>query len=248
MLFTSFTDRCAIAALSVYYSYSITNPKTNKTKQRDGQEPIRTVVCSNLGLARQGISYMLAGCPEIDLVDQSDNWHEAAQLAHQSNADVVIANSTTLSPLEVAEQLKGPLRVEAPQARLIILSHSDNPKLAQSTVRAGAAGYALASDVFANLRQAVQEVNNGYRYISPKIAADVAALPHRSNNHLSNRESEVLCLLAYGYTNKEIASLIFLSPRTVESYRININNKLGFRHRHQLVSYALQRGLMTTPD
>lgn len=208
---------------------------------------IRIVICSDIGLAREGIAYTLASDDQLEVVAQASSWSEAPELAASHNADIVIVNSNQLSPLEIVEQIKDRLSLKAPRAKIISLSHSDNAKLARATLRAGTFAYTLASDSFDQLKEAIWAASQGNQYISQTIAIEVARLDDDSYNHLSNRESEVLRLLAHGYTNKEVGDLLFLSQRTIENHRIGINQKLGFKYRHQLVSYALSKGLMIAP-
>jgi two-component system response regulator NreC len=123
----------------------------------------------------------------------------------------------------------------------------DDPAFAREAMRAGALGYVLKEAADEELVNAVRLAANGQTYMQPSLGARLAAEPEDSKQpgDLTERELEVLRLIAFGHTNSEIAEQLFLSVRTVESHRAHIQQKLGLTTRAELVRYALDAGLVT---
>jgi two-component system response regulator NreC len=121
----------------------------------------------------------------------------------------------------------------------------DDPEFAREALRSGVLGYVLKEAADAELVEAIRSAAQGKTYLQPALGARVAAQPEEPHrDDLSERETEVLRLIARGHTNREIADLLFLSTRTVESHRAHIQQKLRLSTRAELVGYALERGLV----
>src|SRR5271167_1681295 len=121
----------------------------------------------------------------------------------------------------------------------------DNPVFAQHALASGALGFVLKELADSELAQAVRAAARGEEYVSPRVAARLDALRRSlTDDQLTLREVEVLRLIALGHTSVEIARKLYISPRTVESHRARIHNKLGLGTRAELVRYALGRGLL----
>jgi two-component system response regulator NreC len=138
---------------------------------------------------------------------------------------------------------------EAPDAKVLILSMQDDPAYVREAFAAGASGYVLKEAADAELVAAVREVAAGQRYVHPALGARLVAAEaderaRAEEDPLSEREHEILRLLALGHTNQEIASQLYLSVRTVETHRAHIMQKLRISTRAQLVRYALERGVL----
>jgi two-component system, NarL family, response regulator NreC len=149
------------------------------------------------------------------------------------------------SGLEALPQLKH----ENPDAQVLVLSMQDDPRYVREAFAAGASGYVLKEAADTEVVAAVREVARGGRYVNPElgarlVAADADAVRRAEEDPLSEREREVLRLLALGHTNQEIASTLFISVRTAETHRAHIMQKLGLQTRADLVAYALERGLL----
>jgi two-component system, NarL family, response regulator NreC len=132
---------------------------------------------------------------------------------------------------------------------VLVLSMQDDPRYVREAFAAGASGYVLKEAADTEVVAAVREVARGGRYVNPElgarlVAADVDAVRRAEEDPLSEREREVLRLLALGHTNQEIASTLFISVRTAETHRAHIMQKLGLQTRADLVAYALERGLL----
>jgi two-component system response regulator NreC len=135
----------------------------------------------------------------------------------------------------------------SPATRVVILTMQEDPEFARRALRAGAAGYVLKEAADDELVDAVRRVAEGATYLNPRLGAILAAAPPEPAgppDDLTEREVEVLRLIALGHTNAEIAQTLFLSVRTVESHRAHIQQKLGRSTRAELVRYALDHGLV----
>jgi two-component system response regulator NreC len=138
---------------------------------------------------------------------------------------------------------------ESPETKVLVLSMQDDPRYVREAFAAGASGYVLKEAADAELVAAVREVAGGGSYVNPElgarlVAADVKARAEAEADPLTDREREVLRLLALGHTNQEIAKLIYVSVRTAETHRAHIMQKLRLETRASLVRYALAHGLL----
>ena len=141
------------------------------------------------------------------------------------------------------------LRNEAPETQIVILTMQEEPAFARQALSAGAIGYVLKEAADAELVEAVRRAAAGETYLNPALGARIAREPPPGPpDDLSEREVEVLRLIALGHTNSEIAEQLFLSVRTVETHRSHIQQKLRVSSRAELVRYALQRGLVNTDE
>jgi two-component system response regulator NreC len=141
---------------------------------------------------------------------------------------------------------------EAPEAKVLVLSMQDDPRYVREAFSAGASGYVLKEGADAELVEAVREVAAGGRYVHPElgarlVSAEADELARADADPLSEREREVLRLLALGHTNQEIAKMLYLSVRTVETHRAHIMQKLRLETRAELVRHAIDQGLLEEP-
>jgi two-component system response regulator NreC len=156
--------------------------------------------------------------------------------------DVVMPDGTGL---DVLPQLTH----EHPDAKVLLLSMQDDPRYVREAFAAGACGYVLKEAADAEVVAAVREVAKGGRYVNPElgarlVAAEADAERRAEEDPLSDREREVLRLLALGHTNQEIAKQLYISVRTAETHRAHIMQKLRLSSRAELVRYALAQGLL----
>jgi two-component system response regulator NreC len=138
---------------------------------------------------------------------------------------------------------------EAPGTRVLVLSMQDDPRYVREAFSAGASGYVLKEAADTELVAAVREVAGGARYVDPALGARIAvadaeAARAAAEDPLSDREHEVLRLLAFGHTNHEIAKALFISVRTAETHRAHIMQKLRINTRAELVRYAIAQGML----
>jgi two-component system response regulator NreC len=200
-------------------------------------------------VVRAGIRLLLESQPGVSVVAEASSAEEALEMSLDRDPDVIV---TDLS----MEGLRGAAVVEAfaerfPDARILVLSMVDSPTDIRRAIDAGARGYMLKGAAAAELPDAIARILNGERYVQPALGAMLAAKAANQASHadpiaaLTERERGVLDLLVLGHTNVEIASLLFVSPRTVETHRASILRKLGVKSRADLVRFASGR---TDPD
>ena len=138
------------------------------------------------------------------------------------------------------------IREASPETRIVVLTMQSEPAFAREAMQAGVLGYILKEAADAELVKAVRMAAGGDTYLQPELGARLAAEPPGPPDDLSERELEVLRLIALGHTNTEIAGELYLSVRTVESHRAHIQQKLRLTKRSELVRYALERDLLET--
>lgn len=139
------------------------------------------------------------------------------------------------------------MRSASPATAIVVLTMEDEPRFAREALRAGAVGFVLKEAADTELLQAIDAARNGLRYINPQLGALIAAEPEapvEQPDGLSEREVEVLRLVALGYTNTEISQQLYLSVRTVESHRAHIQRKVGRSTRAELVAYAREQHML----
>ena len=141
----------------------------------------------------------------------------------------------------------GTFREASPDTQIVVLTMQSDPSFAREALRGGALGYVLKEAADAELVEAVRLAAQGRTYLHPELGAKLAAAPPEPSgppDGLTEREVEVLTLIALGHTNNEIAAQLFLSVRTIESHRAHIQQKLLLNTRAELVRYALEKGLI----
>ena len=137
------------------------------------------------------------------------------------------------------------LREQSPKMQIVVLTMEQSPQFAQQALDAGATGFVLKDQADSDLISAVRLAARGEEYVSPRVAATLEALQKATGTEiLSARETEILRLIALGFTSREIAAKLELSRRTVETYRSRIHSKLGLATRAQLVRFAIDRQLL----
>jgi DNA-binding NarL/FixJ family response regulator len=223
--------------------------------------PIRVLVVDDHGIVREGLRQVLQADGDFNVVGEAANGAEAIAIAERERPDVILLDLTMPgdSGLVVAQRL----RQLVPDSRVLILSVHDDAEYVLESVRAGAHGYLRKDTTPADLRTAVRAVHSGDAYFSPAVAKRLtevlrseaapsppvaAALstlpPAPSLDALTNREREVLTLVARGFLNKEIGGQLGISVRTVEAHRDSMVRKLGIRSAAGLTRFAMEQGLL----
>lgn len=206
--------------------------------------PIRVVVADDHDLMRRGMRRLLESEKNIEVIAEADDLTGAVHHVHGQRPHVLVLDlgMSGMSSLQTICQL----RERAPDTQIVIVTMDENPAFAQRALAAGALGFVCKDRADIDLPDAVRAAARNEEYLSPSVAARLAAL-HRSltSDDLTVREVEVLRLIALGYTTVEIARKLHVSPRTIETHRAHIHRKLGIRTRAELVRYALRRGVLS---
>lgn len=212
---------------------------------------IRVLVVDDHALVRSGLRLLLDAEADITVENEAGSAEEAVRMARMDKPNVVLLDITMpgRSGLEVAAEIKR----AAPEAAILILSMHDDSAYVREAFEQGANGYLLKEAADEELLTAVREVAAGRQYLHPMLGArlvsgetrtDLEAAKHAAADSLSERERQVLRLLAAGHTNQQIAKMLFISVRTAETHRAHIMQKLRLTTRAQLVRYALEHGLL----
>lgn len=208
---------------------------------------IRVVVVDDHAVVRSGLRLLLDRRPDIQTVGEAANGRDAVFEVRAKKPDVVLLDVTM--PGESGIEAIPKLLEESPQTKVLILSMQDDPSYVRDAFAAGASGYVLKEAADSEVVAAVREVAAGGRYVNSALGArllvaEAKARTEADADPLSEREREILRLLAYGHTNQEIAKALYISVRTAEAHRAHIMQKLRFSSRAELVRYALGRGLL----
>ena len=208
---------------------------------------MRILIADDHPIFRAGLKEILGKEKETKLIGEASNGSEALALVRKQHWDVVVLDITMPGKdgLEVLQEL----RRERPELPVLVLSAHPEDQLALRLLKAGAAGYLTKDKAPEVLFTAVMKVLRGEKYISEslaeKVALDVVSGATRSvHEALSQREYQVLCMIAAGKTIKEIAKELFLSVRTVSTYRARVLEKLKMKTNAELIRYALQHNLV----
>jgi two-component system response regulator NreC len=212
--------------------------------------PIRVLVVDDHAVVRSGISLLLAQEPDMEPVGEASTGREAIFEARTLKPDVILMD--VVMPDQTGLEALPQLLHEHPEVKVLFLSMQDDPRYVREAFSAGASGYVLKEAADTEVVDAVREVSRGGRYVNPElgarlVAAEAEAQRRAEEDPLSDREREVLRLLALGHTNQEIARQLYISVRTAETHRAHIMQKLGLTSRAELVRYAMSRGLLDTP-
>jgi DNA-binding NarL/FixJ family response regulator len=214
---------------------------------------IRVLVADDHAVLRAGLRLLINTQPDMETVGEAGDFPEAVRLTRTARPDVLILDLTM--PGGQAVQTIERLAREAPQTRVVVLTMHDDPSYLRAALAAGAFGYVVKKAADSELLGAVRAVSQGRAFVDLDLSsasahsvlsdrADQGAGPAGSARGLSQREREVLELLAQGHTNQAVADRLFLSVKTVESYRARLMQKLGLGNRADLIRYAVEVGLL----
>jgi len=209
---------------------------------------ITVILADDHPVVRDGLCFLLNAQPDIKVVGMADNGHEAVQLAEKLNPNVAVMDIAMplLNGIEATQQITSTL----PHTRVMILSIHFTSVHIQRALQAGAMGYLLKESAGEEVVEAIRTVHEGRRYLSRKIAETVVEDYVRQGGGdvlegLSPRERQVLQLIAEGKTSAEAAQILFLSVKTVETYRSRFMQKLGLKDMTALVKFAIQHGIIS---
>jgi two-component system response regulator NreC len=208
---------------------------------------IRIVVVDDHAVVRSGLKLLLESQEDMEVVGEAGDARTAVFEARAQKPDVILMD--VVMPTGSGIEATPAVLKEAPDAKVLILSMQDDPAYVREAFAAGASGYVLKEAADSELVAAVREVAGGNHYVHPALGARLVAAEaddraRAGEDPLSEREHEILRLLALGHTNQEIASELYLSVRTVETHRAHIMQKLRISTRAELVRYALEHGML----
>ena len=211
---------------------------------------IRVLLADDHTILRDGIRALLEDQQDIEVIGEAEDGQTAVKMAAQLDPDIVIMDIAMplLNGLEATRHI----RRDSPQVKVLILTMHDNEEYIRQVLAAGAFGYVLKDAAARDLLGAIRAVYNGESVLSPAITRLVIEdylrwgdiQPMDASNELTSREREVLQLIAEGYTNKEIAEILCLSIKTIQSHRMNLMSKLDLHDRGELIKYAIQKKII----
>jgi two-component system response regulator NreC len=208
---------------------------------------VRVLIVDDHAVVRAGLKLLVDAEDDLEAVGEAGTAREAVFEARSTKPDVILMD--VMMPEQSGIEAVPQLLHEHADAKVLVLSMQDDPRYVREAFEAGASGYVLKEAADAELVAAIREVAGGGRYVHPGLGARLIAAQSEERRRaeedpLSDREREVLRLLALGHTNQEIARQLFISVRTAETHRAHIMQKLRLSSRAELVRYALAEGLL----
>jgi two-component system, NarL family, response regulator NreC len=211
----------------------------------DAPTPISVLLADDHAPMRRNLRLVLERESDIRVLGAATDLAAAVQQVRERAPAVLVLDMSM--PDGSSLKALGQLREIAPDTRVVVLSMDDSPYLARRALAAGASGYLLKELADVELASAIRAVSAGAEHISTPVRDRLEAVNRvRADTRLSPRETEVLRLIALGYTSVEIAGQLEISPRTVETHRAHIHEKLGCKTRAELVRHALRQGMLST--
>ena len=217
-------------------------------------ENIRVVLADDHTIVRKGLSSLLEGEECIEVIGEAEDGREAIKLVEKLRPDIVVMDIAMpgLNGLEATRRLK---RLY-PEIKVLILSMYANEEYVFQTLQAGAQGYLVKKAAPSELVSAIKAISQGNSFLSPSISrtvideyirrADKISEGDDAFQTLTARETEVLQLIAEGLKNREIAELLFISIKTVETHRAHVMDKLGIHSTAELTQYAISKGIISS--
>jgi DNA-binding NarL/FixJ family response regulator len=207
----------------------------------------RVLIVDDHAVVRAGLKLLVDGQQDLETIGEAGSAREAIFEARSLKPDVVLLD--VVMPDQNGIEIVPQLLKENPESKVLVLSMQDEPRYVREAFEAGASGYVLKEAADSEVVAAIREVAGGGRYVHPELGARLVAAESEERKRaeddpLSEREREVLRLLALGHTNQEIAKQLYISVRTAETHRAHIMQKLRLQSRAELVRYALDQGLL----
>ena len=214
---------------------------------------IRVLIADDHPIFREGVRRALEEQPDMEVIGEASDGREAVARALMLRPDVVLLDIAMpeIRGIEVARKLSS----ELPNTKLVALTVYDDAECARRFIQAGGFGFVVKRAAGSEIATAIRRVHEGRIHIfadqSSHLWQDILAdkpIPPQRQGKLSKRETQILALIAQGYTNQRIADVLCISPRTVETHRARITSKLGIRNRAQLIRYAIEHNLIPTAE
>lgn len=214
---------------------------------------IRILIADDHNLVRAGIVALLSKEEDMEVVAEASNGLEAAEKARKFTPDVVLMDIS----MPVMDGIKAAAEIlkTVPATRVLMLTQNEQEEYLKRMMHSGVSGYILKSSLLEDLTRAIRTVKAGKRFVAPSLSSAMAdayfqgnggttPLPAQNTHRLTNREQEILQLVAMGWANQQIANKLFISVRTVEFHRTNIMEKLNIHDTANLVKYAILNRLV----
>jgi two-component system response regulator NreC len=214
---------------------------------------IRVMIADDHAILRSGLRLLINAQADMEVVSEAPDGEQAIQAARETRPDVALMDLTMprAGGMRALQEIVRSFR----ETRVLVLTMHDDPAYLRSVLAAGASGYVLKRSVDADLLAAIRAVHRGGTFVDPSLAdvlvqdllAKKSVKAHRTRrvDILSDREAQVLKLVARGYSSQQIAKQILVSVKSVETYRSRFAQKLGLRTRSDVVRFAVQMGLLT---
>ncbi len=218
-------------------------------------EKTRILIADDHAIVRRGIRLLLESQPDMEVVGEARDGRDGLEQAQELNPDVMLMDITMpgMDGIEASRVIKA----SCPKVKILALTMHDNASYFFQMLQAGASGYVVKGAEPAELLSAIRAVRQNGVYLYPSLARELldgylewlgAGEGRDSYARLTTREKEVFKLIVEGYTAREIAKALFLSPNTVERHRSNIMDKLGMHRKSQLIRFAISKGLVKPED
>lgn len=208
---------------------------------------IKIFIADDHAIVREGLKQIVAETTDMAVTDEADTGHEVLEKVSENDYDVLVLDITMpgLNGLDALKQL----RTQRPDLPVLVLSIHPEEQYAVRVLRAGASGYLTKESAPDELISAIRKVSMGGKYVTPslaeKLASDLVADGKKPlHETLSDREYQVLCMIASGKTVTEIAGELFLSEKTISTYRSRILEKMKMKTNAELIHYAIKHGLV----
>jgi two-component system response regulator NreC len=216
---------------------------------------IKVLIVDDHTILRSGLRLLINAQPDLEVVSEAMNGQEALKKISELSPDLTILDISM--PNTNSIKIIGQALKTCPSMKILVLTMHDDLAYVRATLSAGALGYVTKEVVDTELLTAIRTVYKGQMYVYNNLGSSLlqdllrsstsnAKQPSKVKNLLSNRENEILQLLAQGFTNKQIAEQIYVSIKTVESYRLRLGEKLGLRTRSDFTHYAFKMGLLNS--
>lgn len=215
-------------------------------------QKIRVLVVDDHTIVRDGICALLGLAGDMEVIGEAANGREALEMVRKLMPDVVLMDVAmpVMGGLEATRRI----RKEFPKVKVLALTQYDDKEYVFPVLEAGACGFISKTAASSELASGIRSVHRGDSFLSPSVAKFLvqdyqqvagARASQDSYDQLTDREKEILKLLAEGHTTQQIADLLVVSPKTVEGHKTNLMAKLDIHNRTELVKYALRKGIIT---
>jgi DNA-binding NarL/FixJ family response regulator len=211
---------------------------------------IKVLIVDDHTIVRQGLCALLNAEKNIEVIGEAENGWEVVELTKQLKPDVIVMDISMPKLNGIETMIK--IKKESPDTAIIMLSMHSNKELIFQVLRAGASGYLVKNSASSELISAIKAAHKGESYLDSSISKKVideylkyaGDVIKDSHNELTDREREVLQLLAEGRSKHEIANILFISSKTVDAHKVNLMKKLNLHNLAELTKYAISKGIV----